>query len=220
MKGFIILQESEYFVNKYLSHPFTVENQANLQVLRERFNFLHPANYQGIGRTFLDSMPFWPDDNGQIINESTIPDSFNNIEARFQLAKIKYSDSDFVSAESSFYFKLEKDMKAVFSALENPSLYDWIEIDNSSGSVPDTTTIGYDIGTLDGYSIICDTCIAPLWHAPDLADMEDIVTYCKRLNSTCLFENYEDAKLFMDLYKSKKWGEKGSFDIYKINKYY
>ena len=57
-----------------------------------------------------------------------------------------------------------------------------------------------------------------MWHPPEFDDMEDILELCNKMNDNCLFDSLKDALEFKTLYDKKDWGEKGDFDIFRIDK--
>jgi hypothetical protein len=213
--GYIISEKMNVYRRKYLEHPNSLANPDYFKELAEQFEFIQPNNYKGIGRTILESTPFYPDNNGNIeITEQDINLGFDNLKARREIAKIRFADNEFEDFENEFYFKNYADVENVFRLLENSNDYEILKFTLDSN--PAQLKLGFDIGWLNGYSIICDTCITPMWHPPDFEDMNDILIRLKLLNENCLFNDYVTATDYLECYKNKSWGEKGDFTIYQI----
>ncbi len=219
-RGCIIIERTDEYLRKYFQHPDIKKFDSQIQRLRIAFDFLNYEKYQGIGKTIFDSMPYFSlQDTDKEINELVDnPSDYDNLEARRNIAHIEFADSDFNDSENEFYFKKPSDVKHTYELIENKNRYEILSIDWGNNKISNDSTLGFDIGWLTGYSIICDTCIAPMWHPPDFDDMKDILEFCKRLNTNCLFDNYKDALDFKELYDKKDWGEKGDFDIFRIDK--
>jgi len=219
-RGYIIIERTDEYLRKYRQHPDIKKFDSQIQRLRKSFNFLDYEKYKGIGKTIFDSMPYFSlQDTEKEINDLVDnPSDFDNLIARGKLAQIEFNDSDFNDPEIEFFFKHLIDAESTFDLIENKEKFEILSLDWSGNSNLTDSTLGFDIGWLTGYSIICDTCIAPMWHPPEFDDMEDILELCKKLNDNFLFDSYKNALEFKELYDKKDWGEKGDFEIFRIDK--
>ncbi len=214
-RRFIISEKMDVYRRKYLEHPNSLANPEYFKELAEKFAFINPDNYKGIGRTVLESTPFFADESGEIETLEQYKDfGFDNLLARREIAKLRLADNEFEDLENEFYFKKKADVENIFQLLENINDYEIVKV--ILNTEPSEFTLGYDIGWLNGYSIICDTCITPMWHPPDFEDMENIISSLKLLNENCLFNDYAEALRYLEIYNNKSWGEKGNFEIYWV----
>ncbi len=219
-KGYIIIENTDEYLRKYHQHPNIKKHDSQIKRLRNTFNLLNHEKYKSIGKTILDSFPYFSlqDTEQDIFELVDDPSIYEDLEARKKLSQIKFADSDFNNYETEFFFKNFHDAINTYDLIENKDNYEIVLIDWTNNSIPNNFTLGFDVGWLTGYSILCDTCIAPMWHPPVFDDIGDILEFVKRLNDNCLFNNYKDAIEFKKLYEKKEWGEKGNFEIFRIDK--
>jgi len=191
---------------------FVVQNRLSIKRLRNLLGFLKPQNYKGIGRTTFTADPFYLNKlTGKVQHwENTTKSLETNKLAKHKLLDIEKKQTD--DSLIDFYFSNEDDLNSVFELLGNSTRFEKIEtISGLKEVLPNS--YGFDIGYWCGdFSIIADTAIKPTWHPPDFDDMKDIVLQLKKLNQYCLFDNYQDAVDYKDIYLSKKWAEENWYE--------
>lgn len=213
--SYLIVWTSDKTLRVYHDHDFVKRNRDNLVQLRRLINFINYKDYRGFGREHLTSHPFYPTGEDGQLEQLPEDQSWDNLKARRKLAELEYGEN-----LDEFSFKNLNDAGEVHRLIENKDEYEIIEI--SDKKEPDTKTLGFDIGTWwTSYSLIADTFVIPMWHPPDFNDFDDIIRIGQRLNKLCLFDKYEDAIDFLEIYLSKAWGEKemtpGQFKTHKIS---
>jgi hypothetical protein len=213
--SYLIVWTSDKTLRVYHDHDFVKRNRDNLLQLRRLTNFINYKDYRGFGREHLTSHPFYPTGEDGRLEQLPEDQSWDNLKARRKLAEFEYIEN-----LDEFSFKNLNDAGEVHRLIENKDDYEIIEISDKTEA--DTKTLGFDIGTWwTSYSLIADTFVIPMWHPPDFNDFDDIIRIGQRLNKFCLFDKYEDAVYFLEIYLSKAWGEKemtpGQFKIHKIS---
>ncbi len=224
LEGYVIVQKpffiKEWYANQYESNPKLKEP---LQLLRKSIPFTDPLYYRGISRFPLSRL------YTNNLNEhlewlaSSNRQPEDNLLAKHKLAQ-------FVE-ESDMGFKLSDNMDTFEQALEvfrlidseHQSKYEIIRIVRDVTS-KESATLGFDIGYWGrDFSIICDCAIAPVWHPPALADLQELANQLQNLNAHLLFDSVEDANNFKEYYLSKSWAEgegtqdEGLFQIIRID---
>ena len=188
------------------------KHKSDYEQLRAKFNFINPLNYRGTGREHFDGNPFYFD-NGVLHSypHSNIQ-TFDNIEARKLFALVEETNTPKETLDDLPFYSL-KEMQKVFELINNKQDYEILEISEHK-EIVSTKTLGFDIGYIGGdfFSAIADVAIKPMWHPPNFDDMEDIQQQLTRLNKFCLFDTYEQASLYRQIYLTKEWGEKEMTD--------
>jgi hypothetical protein len=202
-----IVNNSEFDLELYERLDFVRQNKKSLDRLRTLLSFINPKNYKGIGRTTFTAEPYYLNTVTQEI--STWPDipnlSDQNILAKHKILDIEKQKNE--TDKSDFYFEDSIELNSVFELLTDKINYEKIEITlEQPALLPDS--YGFDIGYWCGdFSIIADTAIKPTWHPPNLDNMSDLDLQLKKLNNHCLFDSYDDALDYKNLYLSKEWAE-------------
>ena len=208
-KGHIIILRPDLDLNKYEKLEFVQKNKAHLTTLRQMLSFIKPEKYRGTGREHFEPAPFWVDDNGILQDwQDSNPEVYTNSDAKKQLAIYQDRNTPTDTLDDLCFYSLDE-VKSVYDLIENKADYEILEILENEVETTDKT-IGFDIGYIGGdfFSAIADAAIKPMWHPPDFDDMSDIKEQLKLLNDNCLFDNFENAKTYRELYLTKEWGEK------------
>jgi hypothetical protein len=211
--GHSIILRPDLDLKEYEALDFVYKNSNHLQRLREILGFLTPTNYRGTGRSHFSGSPFWIDSNGIL---SSWPDSnvddYDNLEARKLFALIEDKNTPINTCDDLCFFSLQE-MRQVYEVIKNRSDYEIVEIQENEEKTTNNT-LGFDVGYMGGdfFSAIADTAIKPIWHPPDFNDMDEIIEHLKKLNKYCLFNSFNEARAYRQLYLSKKWAEKETHD--------
>lgn len=210
--GHIIILRPDLDQLKFESLNHFQKHKDDYNKLREHFKFINPNNYRGTGRTHFDGNPFYID-NGVLLSwPDTNTNSYDNLEARKLFAKYEDANTPIDTLDDLVFYS-SKEMLDVFELIDNKQDYEILKISENK-ETDSGKTVGFDIGYIGGdfFSAIADVAVKPLWHPPDFDDMEDIVEHLKCLNQFCLFDTYEKAKAYRQIYLSKAWGEKEMSD--------
>jgi hypothetical protein len=210
--SFHLVSDSTFDLELYERLDFVKQNKNSLERLRTLLSFIKPQNYKGIGRATFSADPFYLSKaTGEIITWADTTKSLNeNKAAKFKLLEIEKEQKD--DTRINFYFDNIIEVNSVFELLDDKSKFEKIEtILDQMEMLPGS--YGFDIGYWCGdFSIIADTAIKPTWHPPDLDDMYDVVLQLKKLNQFCLFDTYNDALDYKEIYLSKKWAEENWYE--------
>ncbi len=164
----------------------------NIKNSETYFRKYNPISYKGISRNPLSAVP---------------GDKFDAMNRIIEKYNYDISDTDMDLLPSA------DDLKIVYDALENKSMYEIIKVYRDEHSI-NSMTIGFDIGYWgsDHFSLIADTIVTPMWHGPIEEDYKELRKILKRLNNNLLFKSYLDANKFREFYRSKSWGETESYE--------
>lgn len=210
--NFHIVNNSTFDLKVYENSDFAKQNKNTLEKLRALLNFIEPQHYRGIGRTSFTTDPFHLNKNtGEIITYANNKQSLNeNKAAKHRLLELIKKRTDDTSTD--FYFADTIELNSVFDKLDNKINFEKIAtILNQTEFLPNS--FGFDIGYCSGeFSIIADVAIKPTWHLPDFDDMNDIILQLQKLNAACLFNTYQDALDYKNIYLSKKWAEENWYE--------
>ena len=206
--GFIIVLRSDLDQLRFETLDHVQKHKEDYGELRQHFSFIDPNNYRGTGRTHFDGNPFYFDKGILLSYPEINTNSIDNVEARKLFARYEIKNTPTDTLDGLPFYSLEE-MENVYDLIDNKQDYEILEISENK-ETPSDKTLGFDIGYVGGdfFSAIADVAIKPLWHPPDLEDMEDIVKHLKCLNQFCLFNTYEKAQAYRETYLSKDWAEK------------
>jgi hypothetical protein len=210
--GHIIVLRQDLDQKKYEAMGLHPNNLQALKRLRDTLNFINPTNYRGTGRQHFDSAPFYVDDNGVL---EKWPDSnlseYDNLEAKKLLAAYEQANAP-KDVNIDFCLFSFEEIYNVYKLIDNKADYEILEIIENE-KMTTNMTIGFDVGFFGGdfYSAIADTAIKPIWNPPHFDDMKDILEHLKKINNNCLFDNFDDAKIYREIYLTKAWGDKESY---------
>jgi len=220
--GHIIILRPDVDQLKFESLDHFQKHKDEYKKLREHFSFINPKNYRGTGRTHFDGNPFYIDKGVLLSWPDTNINSFDNLKARRLFAKYEDANTPIDTLDDLPFYSLQE-MQEVFELIDNKQDYELLKISENKVTVSGKT-IGFDIGYIGGdfFSAIADVAIKPMWHPPDFDDMEDIKQQLKQLNKFCVFDTYEQARLYRQTYLTKEWSEKemsdGQITIIQIEK--
>jgi hypothetical protein len=122
-------------------------------------------------------------------------------------------------AQEGFIFSI-RDARRVSSLLRYPERWETIWARNSGVEI-DRTGVGSTLGfeptwfVGDRFSAVCDCMCFPKWHGTDKEGLL-FADYYERLNECALFNSAEEAKAFLDFYRSFDWTETGDYVIAEI----
>ena len=108
----------------------------------------------------------------------------------------------------------------VYSLLRNPDWWELIWADNSEMRT-DRNGVGLTLGfeptwfVGDRFSAVCDCMCFPRWHGTD-REGKLFTEYYERLNDHALFTSRDEARAFLDFYRSLDWTETGDYVIAEI----
>ena len=223
-EGYIIISKPDRWLNQY-SKLLDKQKNIYLNKIRKRVDFIDYMNYQGVGREIFDSSPYFPNSKGKLVG-ATNPLEWDNLRAKRRFAEIRYTsgnaDKKYTSGIADekivdYLFEKIEEVTEVYELIDDLKDYEIISV--SYDKERNDNFLGFDVGFWQSeYSIISDTVIAPLWHPPILDDFEDLIEQLKNVNKNCLFDEYDDALKYLQLYKNKSWGEEGEFEIINICK--
>lgn len=212
-QGYMIVLRPRISFNRYCGSDFKKKNQVSVDKLRDTLYFIKPENYAGTGRGDLFAWPFSIDNDGVLQDYSDLDPPATvqrNTEAKKLLAI--YENKNRSTDNDSLHLHSLDEARQVFALLEDREEYEIIEIKENEAIVNERT-LGFDVGYLGGdFSAIADTAITPTWCPPDFADMDDVIGQLKKLNDDCLFNSLEEAKAYRQLYLSKQWADKESYE--------
>jgi hypothetical protein len=167
-----------------------------------------PKKYRGIDRMPLIAWPAqkFPDETWIGREEPEACQAFDDLETSNR-------------AQDDFILSL-MDARHVFSLLRNPERWEIVWAGNSD-HVLDRTGVGATLGfeptwfVGDHFSAVCDCMCFPKWHGTD-KEGTLFADHYKRLNEDALFKSHDEAKEFLEFYRSFDWTETGDYVIAEI----
>lgn len=159
--------------------------------------------YNGLGKMGLEDY----DEPKENLSEEQIETLLLFEEDDLYSEKLMISESD-----AEFYRNL-------FSDGDDYELI-WTRITGSNETPPDGYhLIGYDVTyppySNGAFSIICDCMFICKWHGCDENGTHFLDDFAK-LNEDGLFDNKEDAYVYMVKYLNEDWSERGEYGIFEI----
>jgi hypothetical protein len=164
--------------------------------------------YRGIARDSLIAWPSreFPDETWMGREEPEASQALEDLETTHR-------------ADEGFIFSVQ-DARDVYFLLRNPDNWELVWARNSDIDVDRTgvgATLGFEptwfIG--DRFSAVCDCMCFPRWHGTD-KEGALFAKHYKRLNEHALFNSRDEAKDFLDFYRSFDWTETGDYVIAEI----
>ena len=221
-EAYLIVEIPDVGQKNYLEFCQKMGWHAEVKRLQESLSFLTPNSYRGISRNPLSAFPI---DDVVMLRNSNYYGVEVNTEAQLKMLELLGSppenyDPDF---DTSMLPKLAQAIEVInLIDSEKRADYEIIKITRES-TIKDNSTLGYDIGYWGGdfFSLICDSSIWPKWHGPTWSDVPELARQLKVLNTHLLFDDYRQAVVFREWYKTKEWAEtenkNGQFCIIRVD---
>lgn len=173
--------------------------------LREALPHVNPVQYRGTDRTPMER---WFESLDALLGKNEIDE--RNLEAQ-RLIRSRLGPDPTTTWNVHFFdadVLPDADLAVeVRAAADDPAEWELISVTRLSDDVA-PTTLGFDIGYwAGGYSIVCDSVIAPQWHPPPPEDFAELGERTQRLNAHLLFDTAEEAREFRAWYRTKSWAE-------------
>src|SRR3954462_1588273 len=174
MVGFSLMKMPRVLNEAYERSPRVQQNWQEFRRFREVFKNIDPAAYRGLERCAL-AESLQPDP-GWV--EATPPNTLANVDqkARRRLLEILGADHQCIHHPCSMTSTLEQ-AKELRVLVDRPEDYEIVRL--SDTDVKYAPTLGYDVGYWGGgnYSILCDSVIWPMWHAPAPESFDDLAPH-------------------------------------------
>jgi len=205
----------------YDSSPLRQAHLSDLADLRRILSHVRPASYRGIGRYPINADYDYDDPGWQWAKRERV--------AREELARLAVAEALGVEGvgvpdepwliDGPWLLPDIDCALRVRSSLERPAEYELIEVAlyRSRTNAP---SLGFDVGywASGNFSIVCDTAVWPIWHAPPIEALGALRDPLGILNDAVLFPDVESAARFRDVYRAERWAEKEgtTFEIVEV----
>jgi len=206
--GFTIRRRPELVVEQY--RRVQLDRLSIAQQILAAFPFINPACYRGLGRDELDPFASLEDDYIQWMKDHALYQQNTNARTHYRRSLQAY-----VPDYEDALLETIAEVQQIHALLDNPSEYEILSI-RCTAYCPNRTTLGFDVGLLN-YSIIGDALVYPMWHPAEPYDFAALLPYYRTLNEHVLFDTVLAAEAYHQFYRSRPWGEQGSFQCWQID---
>jgi hypothetical protein len=214
--GYAILCLPHVLLREYEEAVPRQGTETEWRALRRALPHVDPSQYRGTERDIVQA---YPGSDQRSIDLWRSQGFDQNEAARVRMARIIEGDREGLSLDrDDDLFGDRTIAEEVRALLERPDDFEVVLLDRTH--TPATAaTLGYDVGNWGGqyYSIIKDSAVMPVWHGPDIEDLEELAQATKKLNSHCLFDDPNDAREFRTWYESRHWAESDGFLVVRVD---
>jgi len=209
--GFALVRKGLLLHQAFEASPVAVRFAQELRLMRIALNSVVPGKYAGIGRYPLNAdYPYvppgwqWAQAKRDEIDDST---AMVLLRSALGLVEGEFPQEEWL-IDGPWLIQGLDVAREIRRISQYSAQLEIIEV----ARFPNRTTapsLGFDVGywASGNFSLICDSAIWPLWHAPDMADVETLAEALKALNERMLFDAPDEARRFREFYRSCGWAE-------------